>query len=65
MRLLLAVLLAAVVGCESLPPVEVCYTHPTYGAVCVQINGKKHFREDLTPEQRAEVEKWVKEKEAR
>ncbi len=58
LALVLALLLA---GCETLPPVELCYTHPVYGNVCVVINGKKHYRDGLTPEQRAEIDKWIAE----
>lgn len=63
--------LLALSGCEAARevlrdiPVEFCYVHPVYGQVCVQVNGKKHYREDLTPAQRAEVEKWVAEKDPR
>lgn len=56
--------IAAGGGCESGPQLEFCYMHPTYGQVCVSVGGKKHYREDLTPAQRAEVEKWVAEKDA-
>ncbi len=58
---LAVVVLAWLPGCETIP-VEFCYVHPVYGQVCVQVGGKKHYREDLTPAQRAEVEKWVAEK---
>ncbi len=61
--LMMLVMVLALLGCESLPAVEFCYVHPVYGQVCVAIGGKKHYREDLTPAQRAEVEKWISEKE--
>ena len=64
LKLCLAVAVLVLAGCESLPPVEFCYIHPTYGQVCVSVNGKKHYREDLTPAQRAEAEKFVAEKES-
>ena len=62
-KLALIVLALAGVGCESMPALEVCYVHPVYGQVCVKVGGKKHYAEDLTPAQRAEVEKWIAEKE--
>lgn len=59
---LLSVLLLA--GCGIFPDgVEVCYVHPVYGQVCVKVGGKKHYAENLTPAQRAEVEKWIAEQE--
>jgi len=52
-------------GCGLFPEgVEVCYVHPVYGQVCVKVGGKNHYREDLTPEERAAAEKWVKGQEA-
>ena len=63
-KLVLALGLAASVffgGCSGIP-IEVCYVHPTYGQVCVSIGGKEFKRSDLTPEQQAEVDKWLKEK---
>jgi hypothetical protein len=63
MKILVAAFLAfTLAACESMPAVEVCYVHPVYGQVCVQVGGKKHYREDLSPAERAEVEKWIKEK---
>jgi hypothetical protein len=43
--------------------VEICYRHPKYGVVCVRINGKNYRidRSDLTLEERAEVEAWLRE----
>lgn len=66
MRSASALLLLALTGCGLFQDgVEVCYVHPVYGQVCVKVGGKKHYAENLTPEQRAEVEKWIKEKESR
>lgn len=50
------------VGCKfpNLPPIELCYIHPTYGQVCVKLGGVTHYAETLTPAQRAEVEAWIK-----
>lgn len=49
-------------GCKgfTLPPVELCYVHPTYGQVCVKFGGVLHYADTLTPAQRAEVEDWIK-----
>ncbi len=56
----------ALSGCGLFPDgVDVCYVHPVYGQVCVKVGGSKHYREDLTPTQRAEVEKWIAEKDAK
>lgn len=55
----------ALSGCGLFDGVEVCYVHPVYGQVCVKVGGSKHYREDLTPTQRAEVEKWIVEKESK
>lgn len=59
MKMLLLGILLGLVGCAGMPPVELCYVHPVYGQVCVQVGGKKHYAEDLTPEQRQEVEAWI------
>ncbi len=63
MKKLSVLLLLVLVGCaelyDVLPPVEACYNHPKYGQVCFVINGKKHYAEALTPQQRAEVERWI------
>jgi hypothetical protein len=64
MRWILALTLAAVTSCSGLPPVEFCYEHPVYGKVCVAVGGKKFYDPKLTPEQRAEVEKWIAASEA-
>lgn len=61
--LALALLAFGVAGCGTLPPVEVCYEHPVYGKVCVAVGGRKYYDPKLTPEQRAEVEKWIAESE--
>lgn len=63
MTKLLAILVLAfgLAGCGSLPELEVCYEHPTYGKVCVAVGGKRYYDPKLTPEQRAEVEKWIAE----
>jgi len=56
----ISVLVMALFGCGLFPDdVEVCYVHPVYGQVCVKVGGKKHYAEELTPAQRAEVEKWI------
>lgn len=65
MRYLALVLLAVLsVGssCSNLPPVEVCYWHETYGAVCVRLGGKVYAleRPDLTDKQKQEIEEWIK-----
>ncbi len=65
MKTLVALLLLALSGCSLFDGIAVCYVHPVYGQVCVKVGGSKHYREDLTPAQRAEVEKWIAEKEAR
>lgn len=56
-----AILIAVLASCSNLPPVEFCYVHPVYGQVCVSVGGKRHYREDLTVAQRAEVDKWIAE----
>ncbi len=28
---------------------EVCYTHPTYGEVCVKIGGKEYVKQEALP----------------
>lgn len=47
--------------CLGDTPVEICVMHPTYGAVCVKVNGKSYDidRNDLTPEQIKEVKAWL------
>jgi hypothetical protein len=65
MKKLLLALVLGVGGCESMPPVEVCYDHPQYGQVCVQIGGKRYYDPKLTPEQRQEVDRWIAEGEKR
>jgi hypothetical protein len=61
-----AVLILTLTGCGLFPDgVDVCYVHPVYGQVCVKVGGKKHYAENLTPAQRAEVEKWIAEKESK
>lgn len=62
LALLFAVLALGMGGCDSMPRVEACYSHPVYGEVCFKIGGKLAYSSELTPEQRAEVEKWAKEK---
>jgi len=46
-------------GCRNLPAFEVCYVHPKYGTVCVEINGDRHFKATLTPAEKEEVERWI------
>lgn len=65
MKTIAAALLLALSGCSLFDGVEVCYVHPVYGQVCVTVGGKKHYAENLTPAQRAEVEKWIVEKESK
>lgn len=47
--------------CMGDTPIELCYSHPIYGAVCVKINGKNYDinRSDLTPAQLQEVKDWL------
>lgn len=44
-------------GCSS---VELCYEHPTYGKICVLVDGKQFKRSDLTNAQQKEVDEWLK-----
>jgi hypothetical protein len=64
MKKLVLALLLATAACKSLQggDVELCYTHPKYGVVCVKINGKNYRidRPDLTLEERDEVEAWLR-----
>jgi uncharacterized protein YceK len=55
---LLLVLSLLLAGCGS--TVEVCYTHPKYGAVCVKVGGKTLVDPSLTPAERKEVDEWLK-----
>jgi len=59
----LSALLAAA-GCQEFreTPVQFCYIHPKYGEVCVSIGGKRYKidRPDLSPEQKTDVENWLK-----
>lgn len=59
--LLVALLVLPAARCMGDTPIELCYTHPVYGAVCVKINGKSYDinRTDLTPAQLAEVKDWL------
>lgn len=45
--------------------VEVCYSHPKYGEVCVMLGGKEFKRSDLTAEQAVEVDLWLKTEKAK
>lgn len=64
--LLVALPLMLSVSCESLPfPIEACYTHPVYGEVCIKMGGRRYYDPKLTPEQRAEVDKWIDQKEGK
>ena len=46
-------------GCKGIP-VEICYDHPKYGKVCVKLGGETYYRDGLTPEQRKEIDGWIK-----
>lgn len=47
--------------CIAETPVEICYLHPKFGAVCVKIGGKKYDlnRPDLTAVEQKEVRDWI------
>jgi len=52
-------------GCSVLPPVEVCVDHPTYGQVCLSLEGGKvrlaveiGSGKALGEAERAELERW-------
>lgn len=49
-------------GCRALGAgaFELCYVHPKYGTVCVEIDGTRHFKATLTPAEREEVEAWIR-----
>jgi hypothetical protein len=63
-KMIMAAILTVVIvsGCRNAPDLEICYTHPVYGTVCVKIGGKQHKidRTDLTDAQKKEVEEWLK-----
>ena len=59
--LLLPLAAPLVTGCKAVQ-VEVCYVHPTWGKVCVGIDGKVFLRADLTDDARREVLEWLKQR---
>lgn len=63
MKRILALLLSVFLlpACGGLA-VKVCYEHPTYGHLCVEA-GRVTFPENLTPEDRATLDKWLTEQE--
>lgn len=56
---LLAILFSMAIGCAG-AEINVCYTHPVYGDICVGYNGKVYIKADLDDDARKAALEWVK-----